>query len=61
MLCHCLFVRYSLSDVYSVAKLHNVHFLKKKKLYIDVANVFCTGHNTYAPETLKNHVSMLLG
>ena len=28
MLCHCLFVRSSLSDVHSVAKLYNVHSLK---------------------------------
>ena len=29
-----------------------------KNLFIEVANVVCTGQNAYPPVTLKNHISM---
>ena len=41
----------SLSDIYAVAKFHNVYLLKN--LFIAEANVACTGLNSYAPATLK--------
>ena len=50
MLCYCRFARYSLSDVYSVAKLHNDLLLKS---VYRLTNVVCTGQNTYALITLK--------
>ena len=30
-----------------------------QNLFVDVANVACTGQNAYAPVTHTNHVSML--
>ena len=57
MLCHCLFARFCLRDVYSVAKFHNVQLLN---FFTDVANVVCRDKTPTLRLLLKSCIDVLL-